>query len=175
MSFKCGFFVWHFFCLKGQHEKLQNLFFLEKLSSSLPWPDSNNTFEENRNLGNFSNSQVFGKFLGFPNFYRNLRVVYFQDFGNFSNDWIFHRFPCIWGIWQIPRYLRNSPDSKIFPDSLKNLRVFYFSTIGNREISQINREFPRFPSFWGTPQIPKLLGNFTNSQVFGEFPILTIF
>ena len=97
MSFKCGFFVWHFFCLKGQHEKLQNLFFLEKFSSSLSWPDSNNTFEENRNLGNFSNSQVFGKFLGFPNFYRNLRVVYFQDFGNFSNDWIFHRFLGILG------------------------------------------------------------------------------
>ena len=104
-----------------------------------------------------------------PKFLYEFRGVYFQDFGNFSNDWIFHRFPCIWGIWQIPRYLRNSPDSKIFPDSLKNLRVFYFSTIGNREISQINREFSKFPSFWGTPQISRHLVNSTNSQVFEEF------
>ena len=98
-----------FFCLKGQQEKLQNQFFPEKFSLSLPWPDSNNTFEFLRFPG-------FGKFVRFPNFYRNLSVVYFQDLGNFSNNWIFHRFPGIWGILQIPRYWRNSPDSQVLEE-----------------------------------------------------------
>ena len=81
-----------------------------------------------RHLGNFLDMQAFVKFPiyaciweNFPNSYRYLRVVYFKDFGNFSNDWIclpkyspniwvFGKFlKClgIWGITQMPGYLGN--------------------------------------------------------------------
>jgi len=81
-------------------------------------------------LGNFPDTQAFGKFFRYPaiwqiseiprhlgnssNSYRYLRVVYFKDFGNFSNDWIIGEFPINLGIWeisQITRHLGNSPNS----------------------------------------------------------------
>jgi len=52
-----------------------------------------------------------------PNAYRYFRVVYFKDFGNFSNDLIFGKFPKnadIWEISQIPRHLGSSPDTQAF-------------------------------------------------------------
>jgi len=57
-------------------------------------------------------SQIPGYLGNFPNAYCYLRVVYFLNFGNFSNEWKFPRYPGIWGIPQIPRHLRNSPKTQ---------------------------------------------------------------
>ena len=83
-----------------------------------------------RHLGNSRN---------FPNSYRNLMVVYFLDFGNFSNYWIFGKYPKPLSIWensQIARYLRYFLKLKdgTPSDSLRNL--------GNSPDSQAFGEFP---------------------------------
>ena len=57
-----------------------------------------------RHFGNFPNSLY-------------LRVVYFKNFGNFSNYWIFGEFPKnldIWEISQIPRNLGKFPYTQAF-------------------------------------------------------------
>ena len=83
-----------------------------------------------RHLGNSRN---------FPNSYGNLMVVCFLDFGNFSNYWIFGKFPKPLSIWensQIARYLRYflKLKNKTPSDSLRNL--------GNSPDSQAFGEFP---------------------------------
>ena len=56
---------------------------------------------------NFPIAWVSGKFTK----YGDLSVVNFEDFGNFSNDWKFPRYPGILGIPQIPRHLRHFPNT----------------------------------------------------------------
>ena len=131
-------------------------------------------FEENRNLGNFPDSQVFGKFTRFPglektsqiprhlgnsrNFqhsYLNLWMVYFQDFGNFSYD-----------PRQIPKMPGNLGNSKFLSKS----EVVYFLRIGNFSNVWLSRKFSKFPEIWGIPQISS---HFRNFQVLKNIPFST--
>ena len=75
-------------------------------------------------------------------------MVYFEDFGNFSNDWTFGEFPKTPGIWeisQIPGYLEKFP---------KILKIHH---------SQIPT------GIWGISQMLGYLGNFPNTWVSGKF------
>ena len=118
------------------------------------------TSEEKRNLENFSNAWVFGKFprdLGylvnfsdtqalwkFPKFPKFLsfhfRVVYFSDFENFSNDRNLR-------LSQIARHLEN------FPDTHHTIPIWNW---GISEILLKRKafgKFPRYPGIWEIPEI----------------------
>ena len=65
-----------------------------------------------------------------------LRVIYFKDFGNFSNDWIFGKFSKNLGIWEIP------------------------------QMPGIFGKFFNYPDIWGISQMPGYLGIFQSFEKF---------
>ena len=106
-------------------------------------------------LGNFPDTQAFGKF---PKF---LKVF---EGGIFLRFWKFLKWLDIWGISQKPRHLGNSPNS------YRYLRVVYFKDFGNFSNDWICGESPKNLGIWEIVQISGHLGNSSNVWVFGEFP-----
>ena len=146
------------FCLKGQQEKLQNLLFPEKFSSSLPWPDSNYTSEENRNLGN---SRNFPNSYGIRGWYIFKILEISQMTGYLGNS------PILWGFGKF-LILKLPLDSRVFGEFPRHFREFprhfeeFLRHFVNSPDSQALGEFPWFPGIWEISKILRHLENFRN-------------
>ena len=108
-------------------------------------------------LRNFTDTKALGKFPKYSGIWeRYLRVVYFEDFINFPNAWIFRKFPKSLGIWEIPQIPIGIWGRYIF-------KILEISQMPGTWDTQAFSKFSRYPGIWEISQIPRHLGNSPNS------------
>ena len=106
-------------------------------------------------LGNFPDTQLFGKFPRYPGIWE------------ISGIWGLFIFKIL-EIPQMPGYLGNFPDTQT--RCSKYLRVVFFLNSGNFWLDWIFGEFPKSLGIWEIFQKPRHLWNFSDTQAFGRFP-----
>ena len=101
--------------------------------------------------------------------------------GKFPNDWVFGKFlkyPVIWEIPKISRHLRNIWGICQMPRFLRySLNIHSFETFtnftnippSNLPNAWVSRKFPKCLGIWETSQMPGYLKNFPNAWVSGKF------
>jgi len=118
-----------------------------------------------RHLGNFPDTQAFGKFPRYSCIWEISKIlkIYHPEIS-----------VGIWEISQIPRHLGNSPNS------YRYLRVVHFKDFGNFSNDWIFGESPKNLGIWEIPQMsgysgnssgmPQMPGYLGNIRLFEKFP-----
>ena len=109
-----------------------------------------------RHLGNFPETQVFGKFPRNPGIWEISKINHHQ---------ISKRIWKISGISQMTGYLGNFPNAWVFG---KFLRIPNFLLNSDGCVFEIFYKFPKYLGMWEISQIPVYLRNITNTWISWE-------